>query len=121
MEEDVNIHEKIKTLMHRNGMTQKALAELTGVSQAAVNGWLKNAVPRPDAMERLAAIFCISSDYLVTDLDLPEWLPPARAKASDLVSLEMAKQLGKHLSDAASSLNEAARVFKIMAAENADK
>lgn len=120
----MNISEKITTLMARHGLTQSALAELAGVSQAAVNGWCSGAKPRPDAIERIGKIFDISIDYLVSDsIPLPEWIPPLRF-ATKNTSTDVSKTLLKistQLSVAASALDDLSKSLLEIANAESDK
>jgi transcriptional regulator with XRE-family HTH domain len=77
----MNINEKIISLMQRHGLSQQALAELIGVSQASVSDWCKDSKPRPQAIQRLSEVLNISTDYLVDDkLDLPDWVAPLKVQ-----------------------------------------
>ncbi|MBE6965956.1 MAG: helix-turn-helix transcriptional regulator [Ruminococcaceae bacterium] len=56
---------KIKELRERAGMTQTALAETIGTTQACVAGWeAKTSVPRTDKLPKLAKVLGCSIDEL---------------------------------------------------------
>jgi transcriptional regulator with XRE-family HTH domain len=63
----MNIHEKIKTLRIKNGLSQCDLARMVCVSHKAVFNWEKNAVPRPKVLSRLSDIFSIPVSDLLDD------------------------------------------------------
>ncbi len=62
----MNIGERIKELREQNGITQSALAKMLGISRSAVNAWeLSISIPSVPYLIELAAIFHVSTDYLL--------------------------------------------------------
>jgi transcriptional regulator with XRE-family HTH domain len=57
---------RIRELRNKKGMTQKDLASLLGVTDAAIGMW-ENGRREPDAerIKRMANIFCVTTDYLL--------------------------------------------------------
>ena len=61
----MNLNKTISTLRSERGMTQEKLAELIGVSTAAVSKWeCGNSYPDITLLPKLAEIFDVSMDYL---------------------------------------------------------
>lgn len=78
----VNITKRMRQL----GFTQTRLAEMMGVSQAAVSSWCSGAkVPRIDKFDRLCEALEISRSYLLRD----------HSKGYEVSSLSEAKRLSK--------------------------
>jgi len=59
--------EKLKSLMRAHGDTTRSLGEAVGVTSAAVTGWRKNAVPRPDVARQIADHYEVSVEALLDD------------------------------------------------------
>lgn len=60
--------EKLYELRTGRGMSQDALAELTGVSRQAVSKWERDeAMPDVDKIVRLSDVFSVTTDYLLKD------------------------------------------------------
>ena len=60
--------EKLQTLRRERGLSQEALAEQLRVSRQAVSKWeLDAARPDIDNVLALAALFEVSTDYLLLD------------------------------------------------------
>ncbi|HHX75644.1 MAG TPA: helix-turn-helix transcriptional regulator [Limnochordia bacterium] len=57
---------RIRELRNKKGMTQKDLASLLGVTDAAIGMW-ENGRREPNAehIKRMANIFCVTTDYLL--------------------------------------------------------
>lgn len=51
------------------GINQEALAQAVGVSQGAVSGWLKGAIPSADKLARIARFFSVTPEHLLGDPD----------------------------------------------------
>ena len=61
----MNLNKTISALRAERGMTQEKLAELVGVSTAAVSKWeCGNSYPDITLLTKLAEIFDVSMDYL---------------------------------------------------------
>ena len=58
--------DRIRFLRENNGMTQTALAKHLGVTRSSVNAWeLGISVPSTPYLVELAALFHVSTDYLL--------------------------------------------------------
>ncbi|MBR5783382.1 MAG: helix-turn-helix transcriptional regulator [Clostridia bacterium] len=61
---------RLKELRAKNGLSQKALAEMLHVSQQTVGKWeTEGATPNPDMLSRIADIFEVTVDYLIGHSD----------------------------------------------------
>ncbi|MBE6939541.1 MAG: helix-turn-helix transcriptional regulator [Ruminococcaceae bacterium] len=57
---------KLKTLRIQAGLTQKQLAEQIGVTKSVVSFYeLRERAPSPEVLIKLAAVFHVTSDYLL--------------------------------------------------------
>ena len=64
--ESSNFSEILKDLRKRSGLTQQQLGELMGKSKSIVSYYeLQERSPSPNALVKLAAIFHVSTDYLL--------------------------------------------------------
>lgn len=62
----VNFGEKLKTLRTEAGMTQTELAKRLSITKSVVSYYeLQERTPSPDVLIQLAAIFHVSTDYLL--------------------------------------------------------
>lgn len=62
----VNFGEKIKSLRTQRNLTQKQLADLSGVTVSAISSYeAGNRYPSYDVLISLARIFHVSTDYLL--------------------------------------------------------
>lgn len=62
----VNFGEKIKSLRTQRNLTQKQLADLSGVAVSAISSYeAGNRYPSYDVLISLARIFHVSTDYLL--------------------------------------------------------
>ncbi|MBQ1849846.1 MAG: helix-turn-helix transcriptional regulator [Lachnospiraceae bacterium] len=60
------VADRIKTLREQVGMTQTALAKQLGITRSSVNAWeLGISVPSTQYIIELAALFKVSTDYLL--------------------------------------------------------
>lgn len=60
------IAERIKHLRTKSGITQTALAKQLGITRSSVNAWeLGISVPSTQYLVELAALFKVSTDYLL--------------------------------------------------------
>ena len=60
------VADRIKTLREQAGMTQAALAKQLGITRSSVNAWeLGISVPSTQYIVELAALFKVSTDYLL--------------------------------------------------------
>ena len=67
---------KIKHLREQLGLTQSDLAKKLGITRSSVNAWeLGISVPSTQYVVELAAIFKVSTDYLITGAPRPEDAP----------------------------------------------
>jgi transcriptional regulator with XRE-family HTH domain len=57
--------DRLKELMVERETTQDAVAQACDVSQAAVSKWVKGIIPNGEQVARLAALFDVSTDYLL--------------------------------------------------------
>lgn len=63
----VNFGNKLKTLRTEAGMTQKELADRLGITKSVVSYYeLQERTPSPDVLIRLADIFHVTTDYLLS-------------------------------------------------------
>lgn len=66
----MQIHEKIKRLRQRSGMTQSELAERVGVSLRSIQNYeLGLRYPKRDILARLCTVLDVSVEYLVSGSD----------------------------------------------------
>ena len=57
---------KLKELRTQNGLTQKQLADQLGVTKSVVSFYERQErTPTPDILRKLAAVFHVSSDFLL--------------------------------------------------------
>lgn len=62
--------ERVKNLMERDGISQKELANLSGISEASVSRYLSGDLkPRMDILTNIAKVFSVSTSYLVGEDD----------------------------------------------------
>lgn len=62
--------ERVKTLMERDGISQKELANLSGISEASVSRYLSGDLkPRMDILTNIAKVFNVTTSYLVGEDD----------------------------------------------------
>jgi len=62
----------IKDMMEDKGLSQRALAAMVGVSQAAVSGWINGATIRPENKLALATALGVRpSDLNVSESEIP--------------------------------------------------
>ena len=60
------LHQRIRTLRQARGMSQVRLAGLLGVTKQSVSNWENdNIQPSIEMLQKLAAIFSVSTDYLL--------------------------------------------------------
>lgn len=65
---------KIKELRNQSGLTQAGLAKKLNVSQQTIGSWeVGRAEPNSDALNRLADLFNVTTDYLLGRNQTPEW------------------------------------------------
>lgn len=64
----MQIHDKLRFLRKKSGMTQSKLAESLNVSRQAISKW-ESGTARPDIENTisLGKLFCVSVDYLIND------------------------------------------------------
>lgn len=60
------VSDRIRLLRERRGLTQSELAKQLGITRSSVNAWEQGiSVPSTQCIVELAAIFKISTDYLL--------------------------------------------------------
>ena len=60
------VSDRIKSLREQQGFTQSALAKQLGITRSSVNAWEQGiSVPSTQYIVELAAIFKVSTDYLL--------------------------------------------------------
>lgn len=71
------LSQQLKQLRNKQGMSQKHLADMLGISQQTVAKWeMGYSSPKPETLKQLTEIFNVSSDYLlgimpkISDADL---------------------------------------------------
>ncbi|MDA3973254.1 helix-turn-helix domain-containing protein [Enterococcus thailandicus] len=75
---------KIKELRNQHGLTQSELAKKMNVSQQTIGSWeVGRAEPNSDALNKLADLFDVTTDYLLGRNQTPDW-----ANEDDLVELD---------------------------------
>lgn len=58
--------ERVKELMIRDGISQKELAKLSGISESSISRYLSGDLkPRMDILTNIAKVFNVSTSYLV--------------------------------------------------------
>ena len=63
---DFDFGTRLKELRIQAGLTQKQLGELIGVTKSVVSFYeLRERTPSPEVLIKLAAVFHVSSDYLL--------------------------------------------------------
>ena len=63
---DYNFGDRLKELRLQNGLTQKELGDRIGVTKSVVSFYeLRERTPSPEILIRLAAVFHVTSDYLL--------------------------------------------------------
>ena len=63
---DFDFGTRLKTLRRQSGLTQQQLAEQIGVTKSVISFYeLRERVPSPEVLIKLATVFHVSSDYLL--------------------------------------------------------
>lgn len=61
---------RVKELMLRDGISQKELASLSGISESSISRYLSGDLkPRMDILTNIAKVFNVSTSYLVGEND----------------------------------------------------
>jgi len=70
---DINVEfgKRLKELIRREGIKQKNLAEIVGITPSALTFHLKGQVPSSDLLLKYARRFGVTVDYLLTGSDSP--------------------------------------------------
>jgi transcriptional regulator with XRE-family HTH domain len=89
--------DRIRELRTKRGMTQKELADILGVTDAAIGMW-ENARREPDVehIKKMAAIFGVTTDYLIGQADtrdLPQTVAPYLADGLKELTPEARKEV----------------------------
>ena len=62
--------ERVRSLMERDNISQKELANLSGISEASVSTYLSGDLkPRMDILTNIAKVFNVSTSYLIGEDD----------------------------------------------------
>ena len=86
---DAEFGQKLKELRKQAGMTQQQLAERVGVTKSVISFYeLRERAPSPDVLVKCAAIFHVSTDYLL-GLDKAETIDVADLERGDVEILRM--------------------------------
>ena len=65
-----DFRKRVKFLMEKDGINQKELARLSGISEASVSRYLSGDLkPRMDILTNIARVFNVSTSYLVGEED----------------------------------------------------
>jgi transcriptional regulator with XRE-family HTH domain len=84
-------------LDYRPPLTQDALAERVGVTQAAVGGWLHGAIPYPSTLNRICLTLGVRRDwllygegekYLPKNLNIVREMPPTYSRREKITFIE---------------------------------
>ncbi len=76
--------ERLKSLRAEHQISQKALAKKLFVSQQAVAKWentASKATPNPETLAKIAALFDVSTDYLLGSTDIKKAPTPEEVNA----------------------------------------
>ncbi len=66
----MTISQRIFALLKEKNLTQKELAEYTGISEAAISGWkTKHTTPSSDKLIKISEFLSVSVYYLLTGTD----------------------------------------------------
>ncbi len=63
---------RLRKLMDAGNITQNYLAEVTGVTQGAVSGWLKGSLPKVEHIQKIADFFGCPIKLLLSDSEQKE-------------------------------------------------
>ncbi|HFU5899220.1 TPA: helix-turn-helix transcriptional regulator [Enterococcus faecium] len=78
------LKDRIKELRKQHGWTQAELAKKMSVSQQTIGSWeVGRAEPNSEALTKLAHLFNVSTDYLLSNDKTPEW-----ATKEDIIELD---------------------------------
>ena len=95
--------ERLRELRQKRGMTQRDLARLLGITDAAVGMWENNRrEPDGDKLSQLASIFGVSVDYLLGHTNIPRpntESDPTPANLEDFLKQQEVKFYGMPLTD----------------------
>lgn len=98
----MKMEERIADLLKKKGYTQKELAAMVGVTEAAMSKYLKgDRTPRPEIIANLATALDTTSDYLINgtpvDTDIQE-LYRLVARSADAMTNEEKMEIIRILS-----------------------
>ncbi|MDR2047715.1 MAG: helix-turn-helix domain-containing protein [Clostridiales bacterium] len=80
---------RLRELRKEKGLTQLALAELLNVDFTLIGKWeLYDVTPNPDTLNKLANLFCTTTDYLLGRTDSP------RPKTENEIEAELMAKIG---------------------------
>lgn len=105
---------KIKTLLKRQGMTQRELAEKTGTTEVSISRYMKRQrTPRLSALEGIAQALGTNIDGLLTERQTSRYTP----QMTEAEALRVLTGTRDDYNDYARALNIAIRVLRERVAE----
>lgn len=93
------MYERFETLLHESGITAYKLAKETGISTATLTSWKQGAyTPKNEKLQRIAAYFGVTLDWLTGASDARMPAPPAQnEKLTPKDERDIAKSLQRTL------------------------
>ena len=105
---------KIKTLLKRQGMTQRELAEKAGTTEVSISRYMKRQrTPRLSALESIAQALGTNIDDLLTEKQTSTYMP----QMTEAEALQVLTGTRDDYNDYARALNIAIRVLREHVAE----
>lgn len=105
---------KIKTLLKRQGMTQRELAEKAGTTEVSISRYLKGQrIPRLLTLEAIAQALGANIDDLLTERQTSRYTP----QMTEIEALQVLTGIRDDYNDYARALNIAIRVLREHVAE----
>lgn len=105
---------KIKTLLKRQGMTQRELAEKAGTTEVSISRYMKRQrTPRLSALEGIAQVLGTNIDDLLTEKQTSTYMP----QMTEAEALQVLTGTRDDYNDYARALNIAIRVLREHVAE----
>ena len=105
---------KIKTLLKRQGMTQRELAEKAGTTEVSISRYMKRQrIPRLPALEGMAQALSTNIDDLLTERQTSRYTP----QMTEAEALQVLTGTRDDYNDYARALNIAIRVLREHVAE----
>lgn len=82
---------RIRTAIQRAGLSQRQLAKILGVNQAAISGWVTGKrAPRRDLLPKIASVCAVSVAYLLGETDDPT---PPEAKVLEREAIPLTRRV----------------------------